>query len=70
MAWKQIMIPDTILNSTRWTALSEFEGQVYYETYEAYFGPLAYIVKDLFEEGLQEGFEAQGEALQLRLDSV
>lgn len=69
MAWQQIMFSEEVLNATRWTALSEFEGQVYYETYEAYFGPLAYIVKGLFEEGLQEGFEAQGEALQMRLDA-
>jgi len=67
VAWKQIMIPDAELESTRWTALSEFEGKVYYETYEGYFGPLAYVVQELYGDGLQEGFEAQAEALQLRV---
>jgi hypothetical protein len=41
---------------------------VLYESREVFSGPLAYTLQALYGDSLQEGFDAQGEGLKLRLE--
>ncbi|VDB82917.1 unnamed protein product [Peniophora sp. CBMAI 1063] len=68
VAWKQIDIPDIAVNVTRWTAVSTVDNKTLYESAQVYNGGLAGVVELLFKEGLQEAFDAQGEALKLLLE--
>ncbi|KAF5321334.1 hypothetical protein D9619_001497 [Psilocybe cf. subviscida] len=71
VAWKQIMIPDALLTAERWQGLSEVEGGgTYYESREAFYGPLAVVVGGLMGTGLQEGFSAQAAAFKVRVESL
>jgi hypothetical protein len=71
VAWKQIMIPDALLTAERWQAVSEVEGGgTYYESREAFYGPLASVVDGLMGTALQEGFSAQAAALKVRVESM
>ncbi|KAJ7291153.1 hypothetical protein C8J57DRAFT_1271527 [Mycena rebaudengoi] len=67
-AWGGIEFPDEFLKAERWSVLSTFNGKTFYESEEVYYGLGAVIVKELFEEGLNEGFQAQAEALKNRAE--
>lgn len=45
-------------------------SQTYYESYEAYLGPLGYVVDSLFAKGLQESFDTMAEALKIRVEGA
>ncbi|KAL1741812.1 hypothetical protein HDZ31DRAFT_44621 [Schizophyllum fasciatum] len=63
-AWKQIMLPDALINATRWQVLSTVEGgKTLYEAREVYAGSLAPALESLLGEGLQEAFDAQASEL-------
>jgi hypothetical protein len=49
---------------------SDGEPSTVYETEDAFFGPVAYIVKWTLGKGLQQGFDAMGEALKKRSEEV
>ncbi|KAI0094274.1 hypothetical protein BDY19DRAFT_988135 [Irpex rosettiformis] len=68
MAWKQLMFPEAILATERWSALSSVGGQTLYESRIGIGGALSGILKGLFGEGLQESFDAQGVALKARVE--
>lgn len=58
-----------MLAAERWQAISDLgNGKVLYESREVFSGPLAYTLKALMKESLQEGFNAQGEGLKLLLE--
>lgn len=67
-AWKQNWIPELLLSSERWSALSVVDGQTLYESREVYAGPLSLGVFLLYKKGLQESFDAQGVALKALLE--
>lgn len=68
LAWKYVS-PPAILESERWQAITDLgNGKVLYESREVFSGPLAYLIKTLYETGLREGFKSQGEALKLLLE--
>lgn len=70
-AWKQIMLPDFAVNATRWNAVSTLpNGNALYESAEPYNGILAGLLQSLFGEGLQQAFDAQGQALKIRAESL
>ncbi|KZV85670.1 hypothetical protein EXIGLDRAFT_725596 [Exidia glandulosa HHB12029] len=70
-AWKQIMLPDSAVNATRWSAVSTLEnGNTLYESAEPYNGLLAPLLQSLFGDGLQQAFEAQAEGLKLRAEAM
>jgi hypothetical protein len=67
------------LSAERWSAVSEFipdevnkpeEKWAFYESREVYDGSLAGTVQKLEGEGLQEGFEAQGVALKMKVEGM
>ncbi|KAI0754916.1 hypothetical protein C8Q80DRAFT_1117465 [Daedaleopsis nitida] len=59
-AWQQIMIPDFLVNATRWQALSTLpNGSTFYEAREGLLGV-----------GLQEGFDAQAAAFKVRVEGM
>lgn len=69
VAWKQIMFPDVVLESERWSALSVLEGGgTLYESREVYLGTLATTLQTLYGVGLQEAFEAQAQALKILME--
>ncbi|KAF5350375.1 hypothetical protein D9758_012477 [Tetrapyrgos nigripes] len=79
IAWKLTGTPDALLSAERWSAVSEFieedgDGDetrwAFYESREVYDGAIAGIVQTLEGEGLQKGFEAQGEALKMRVEGL
>jgi hypothetical protein len=43
---------------------------VLYESREVFSGPLAGVLKAAFEDGLQKGFDAQGEGLKRLLEGA
>ncbi|KAF2197003.1 hypothetical protein GQ43DRAFT_444613 [Delitschia confertaspora ATCC 74209] len=68
LAWKYLS-PEFLLDSERWTAVSELEnGKVLYESREVYNGVAAGLLQDLYGNGLQESFDAQAQALKLLLE--
>ncbi|TFK44461.1 hypothetical protein BDQ12DRAFT_594353 [Crucibulum laeve] len=70
-AWRAIMLPEVLLDSERWQALSTLpDGKTFYESKEVFRGPVGYVVDILFAEGLQEGFDAQATALKNRAESL
>ncbi|ESK90891.1 hypothetical protein Moror_16477 [Moniliophthora roreri MCA 2997] len=69
-AWKFHPSADIALSAERWSVLSVFEGQTYYETREVFDGLLAPLVESTQGDGLQKGFHAQAKALKARLESM
>ncbi|KAI4519470.1 hypothetical protein K525DRAFT_362807 [Schizophyllum commune Loenen D] len=70
-AWKQIMIPDVLINATRWQVLSTLQdGRTLYEAREVYAGSLASTLESLLGEGLQEAFNAQASELKAYIESA
>ncbi|KAJ7585343.1 hypothetical protein C8J56DRAFT_788286 [Mycena floridula] len=67
VAWALLDTPE--INAERWSVLSDFEGQTFYESREVYSGLGAAAVELLFKKGLNEGFEAQAEALKERAET-
>ncbi|TFK50838.1 hypothetical protein OE88DRAFT_1659940 [Heliocybe sulcata] len=68
VAWKQIALPDAVLSAERWSAVSVIAvgpdaNKTLYESREAYSGALAPELQVLYEQGLQEAFDAQAVAL-------
>jgi hypothetical protein len=69
LAWKYQ--PDTLLQAERWQAVSDAgNGGILYESYEVFDGVLAGVLRESMEEGLQKGFEAQGEGLKMLLEGL
>lgn len=65
------MIPDALLTAERWQGLSSVSGGgTYYESREAFYGPLATVVDGLMGTALQEGFSAQAAAFKVRVESL
>ncbi|KAF5335380.1 hypothetical protein D9611_011768 [Ephemerocybe angulata] len=63
------ILPKWLLSAVRWQVLTGIEGgQTRYDTWEVYSGPLAYVVKWVHEDNLNEGFRAMGEALKTRTE--
>ncbi|RDB24897.1 hypothetical protein Hypma_007964 [Hypsizygus marmoreus] len=70
MAWRAIFLPEQLLDSERWQALSTSEeGKTLYEAREIFRGPLSHVVDALFAKGLQDGFDAQAVALKTRTEN-
>ena len=69
MAWKQLMFPEAVLSTVRWSALSTVGGQTLYESRIDIGGALSGTLKALFGKGLQESFDAQGVALKERVET-
>lgn len=66
VAWRQIGLPTDQLESERWSALSKVKGgKTVYESREVFHGSLALTLKEQYGKGLQEGFEAQAQALKI-----
>jgi hypothetical protein len=60
---------DDLLDAERWQAITDLgNGTVLYESREVFRGPLAPTLEALMKEGLQKGFDAQGEGLKLLLE--
>lgn len=57
-AWQSLVPDPTLLNSTRWSALSVVGDGSYYKSREVYSGPLATTVEALYATGLSGGFVA------------
>lgn len=58
-----------LLNATHWQALTDLgEGKMLYESLEIYYAPLSWVLDLIWAEGLQEGFDAQAEALRERIE--
>ncbi|VDB95492.1 unnamed protein product [Peniophora sp. CBMAI 1063] len=70
VAWEPIDFPESVINATRWSAVSTVGNMTLYESAQVYSGSLASVVGSLFQEGLQEAFDAQGVALKLLLDGT
>ncbi|KAJ7680696.1 hypothetical protein DFH06DRAFT_1077654 [Mycena polygramma] len=70
VAWALTGTPDAILSAERWSVLSTFEDATYYESREVYDGLLAPAVQLSLEDGLDEAFEAQAEALKVRAETT
>tara|TARA_R110002003_G_scaffold2382_4_gene24246 strand:- start:1242 stop:1853 length:612 start_codon:yes stop_codon:yes gene_type:complete len=69
LAWKYQ--PDTLLQAERWQAVSDAgNGGILYESYEVFDGVLAGVLRESMGEGLQKGFEAQGEGLKMLLEGL
>ena len=66
-----MMIPDALINATRWQVLSTLEdGRTLYEAREVYAGSLASTLESLLGEGLQEAFDAQASELKAYVESA
>lgn len=68
-AWA-ILAPELLLTAERWSVLSIFENQTYYESRDVYNGPVAVAVQLLYEKGLNEAFAAQALALKERAEAA
>ncbi|KAK7043220.1 hypothetical protein VNI00_008574 [Paramarasmius palmivorus] len=70
VAWKFHPSPDFALSAERWSALSVFEGQTFYESREVFGGLLAPAVEVTQADGLRKGFLAQAKALKDRAEGL
>jgi hypothetical protein len=71
LAWSALLAPRFIFHAVRWQALTAVEGgKTKYETIEVFGGPLAWVVKFLFEGGLNKGFQAMAEGLKNRSEEL
>lgn len=68
-AWA-ILAPALLLSAERWSALSVFNNQTYYESREVYDGAAAGAVQLLYENALSLGFQAQADALKVRAEKA
>lgn len=67
LAWKYYA--EDLLQAERWQAISDLgDGMMLYESREVFSGPLAETLKAIMGEGLQQGFDAQGQGLKLLLE--
>ncbi|KZP05040.1 hypothetical protein FIBSPDRAFT_843358 [Athelia psychrophila] len=69
-SWQSTIPSPSLINATRWSALSVVGGGTYYESREVFDGPLAETVKELYGVGLQEGYVAQGVAMKERAEGM
>jgi len=75
VAWKLFGSPDAILSAERWSAVSAFQDEdgiewAFYESREVFSGGLAALVGTLQGEGLQQGFDAQAQAMKMRAEGL
>lgn len=72
-AWQYATLPKWLLSSERWQCLSTVsvggKEMTRYETREVFGGLLAYVVKFLMGESLEEAFVAMGKALKVRSET-
>ncbi|KAF2741782.1 hypothetical protein M011DRAFT_497901 [Sporormia fimetaria CBS 119925] len=69
LAWGNALFPSAVLAAERWQAISELSnGLVLYESREVFSGALASTLQRLYGTGLQQAFDAQGDALKLLLE--
>jgi hypothetical protein len=70
-SWKYIALPSWLLSTDRWQAVSTvLGGGTKYESITVFSGFAAYFVKFFMGNGLQKGFEAQGESLKKRCEEI
>ncbi|KAF5350808.1 hypothetical protein D9758_010400 [Tetrapyrgos nigripes] len=74
IAW-ELLSPDFLLSAVRWSAVSKYTDEnwttwTFYESREVFDGVLSSITQSLQGKGVQEGFEAQAEALKRRVEGA
>ncbi|KZV65030.1 hypothetical protein PENSPDRAFT_690226 [Peniophora sp. CONT] len=71
VAWKFLPPVPGILNAERWQQLEETEdGKTKFETKETFYGPVAYVVRWMLRDKLQNAFEVYADDLKKRSESL
>jgi hypothetical protein len=70
VAWKTNMpLPEWLFKAERWQELTEVgDGKTKYETFEVFYGPVAYLVNFFVGKGLKLGVVAMAEGLKKRAE--
>lgn len=73
-AWKQVMLPSLLMVAERWTAVSVVDTpdgpRTLYESREVFQSLLSIVVGLLFQQGLQQGFDAQALAIKYKFEGM